>query len=87
MESINVRAALNFVARGELEYGIVYLSDALAIDKVKIIYNLEQDKYNEIIYPIATLNNKAKTKVFYDFLLSDDSLSVLKKWGFIVKND
>ncbi len=87
VESINVRAALNFVARGDLEFGIVYKSDAFASNKVKVVYYLEREKHNEIIYPIAVLNNKYETLDFYNFLLSKNTLSVISKWGFDINND
>ena len=82
VESINVRAALNFVARNDLDYGIVYVTDAIANQKVKILYHIEKDKHKKIIYPIAFLNNKPETLELYDFLLSKESLSKISKSGF-----
>jgi len=87
VESVNVRAALNFVARGDLEFGIVYRSDALVSNKIKIVYSLEKEKHKKIIYPMAILNNKVKTMHLYNFLFSKSSLLIMKKWGFEIKND
>ena len=82
VESINVRAALNFVSRNDLDYGIVYKTDALADHKVKIIYNIEKDQHKKIIYPIAVLNTKPETINLYNFLLSEESLLKISKLGF-----
>ncbi|MAH89366.1 MAG: molybdate ABC transporter substrate-binding protein [Pelagibacterales bacterium] len=87
VESINVRAALNFVARNDLDYGIVYVTDAIANQKVKILYHIEKDKHEKIIYPIAFLNNKPETLDLYDFLLSKESLLKISKLGFKLPND
>ena len=56
--SPNVRAALSFVSRGDLEYGVVYKSDALADKKVKIIYELDTSLYTKVQYPITILTKK-----------------------------
>ena len=82
MESINVRAALNYVARNDLEYGIVYKTEAIGNNRVKIVYFIESEKHKKIIYPIAALNDKKETIEVYDFFLDDKSLAKTLKWGF-----
>ena len=57
--SPNVRSALSFVSRGDLEYGVVYKSDAVVDDRVKIIYELDSRfAYTKVEYPLTVLNNK-----------------------------
>ena len=82
VESTNVRTALNYVARNELEFGIVYKTEAVGNTKVKIVYSISKEKYKKIIYPIATLNEKEETIEVYDFFLDNRSLSKTLKWGF-----
>ena len=82
VESTNVRAALNYVARNDLEFAIVYKTEALGSDKVKIAYIIDQQKHKKITYPIATLNDKKETIAVYDFLLDKKNLSKTLKWGF-----
>ena len=82
VESTNVRTALNYVARNELEFGIVYKTEALGNTKVKIVYSIKGEKHKKIIYPIAALNEKKETIELYDFLLDKRSLSKTLKWGF-----
>ena len=82
VESINVRAALNYVVRNDLEFGIVYKTEAYSSNKIKIIYFIEADMHQKITYPIAVLNDKKETLEVYDFLLDNKNLSKALKWGF-----
>ena len=82
VESSHVRAALNYVARNDLEYGIVYKTEAIGNKNVKIVYYLEGEKHKKIIYPIAILNNKKETLEVYNFLLDKKNLTKNLKWGF-----
>ena len=82
VESINVRAALNYVARNDLEFGIVYKTEAIGNNKVKIIYFIEEEKHKKIIYPIAALNDKKETLEVYNFFLDNKTLAKTLKWGF-----
>ena len=82
VESTNVRTALNYVARNELEFGIVYKTEAIGNNKVKIVYSIKGEKHKKIIYPIAALNEKKETIEAYDFFLDNRSLSKTLKWGF-----
>ena len=82
VESPNVRAALNYVARNELEFGIVYKTEVVKNSKVKILYHIEGEKHKKITYPIATLNEKKETMEVYNFFLDNQSLTKALKWGF-----
>ena len=82
VESINVRVALNYVVRNDLEFGIVYKTEAIGNSKIKIVYLIEGKKHRKITYPIAVLNKKKETMEIYDFLLEDKNLSKTLKWGF-----
>ena len=82
VESPNVRAAMNFVSRGDLDLGIVYYSDAVSENKIKIIYFLEENYHAKIVYPLTVLNEKKETLNFYNFLIEKNSKSIMRKWGF-----
>ena len=85
--SPNVRAAMSFVSRGDLEYGVVYRSDAMADKRIKIIYDLNPSYYTKIEYPMTILNKKEETMNFYNFLKNKNTKKIFTKWGFIVSND
>ena len=82
VESSNVRAAMKFISRGDLDLGIVYYSDAIAENKIKIVYFLEEHYHLNIVYPLTILNEEETTLNFYNFLIAENSKSIMKKWGF-----
>ncbi|WP_050938321.1 molybdate ABC transporter substrate-binding protein, partial [Vibrio harveyi] len=47
----NVRLALALVERGEAPLGVVYKTDALLTDKVKVVGEFANDTHADIIYP------------------------------------
>jgi molybdate transport system substrate-binding protein len=81
----NVRQSLDYVARGEVDAGFVYGTDAaLMTDKVKVAFEVPLDA--AIRYPIARTaagTNPADAKAFIDFVLSPDGQAILAKYGFL----
>ena len=81
----NVRQVLDYVARGEVEAGFVYATDA-GIMKEKVRVAAIVPTHTPITYPIAALagapNPKAARK-FVDFVLTPAAQAVLARHGFI----
>jgi molybdate transport system substrate-binding protein len=81
----NVRALLTKVEAGELDAGIVYVTDVLstagAVEGVDI-----PEEFNVIAeYPIAALVNAPNpdaAAAFVDFVLSDEGQAILVEFGF-----
>lgn len=81
----NVRAALNFVSRGEAPFGIVYRTDAAAERRVRIVGAFPENSHPAIIYPAALLagsKNPAAEK-FFAFLKSPEAAVIFRKHGFV----
>ncbi|KAF0811479.1 Molybdate-binding periplasmic protein [Andreprevotia sp. IGB-42] len=80
----NVRQALDYVARGEVDAGFVYATDAaLMADKVKVA--LQVPTSTPILYPaapIASSRNAGTAQQFVAFLLTPAAQAVLAKYGF-----
>jgi molybdate transport system substrate-binding protein len=80
----NVRQALDYVARGEVEAGFVYATDAaLQKDKVKVAFVVATE--TPIRYPIANVAgspNADAARKFLDFVLSPAAQAVLRHYGF-----
>ena len=80
----NVRQALDYVARGEVDAGFVYATDAAIVpNKVKLVFALATD--TPIAYPIATVRasaNAAEARRFVAFVLSKPSQEILARLGF-----
>lgn len=85
IQTQNVRQALNYVARGEVDAGFVYRTDAaLMPDKVKVAFEVAQGA--AIRYPIAPSVRSAnafEAARFIDFLSSDAGQSILARHGFL----
>ncbi len=54
VETEDVRAALNFVARGECQLGIVYATDAAISKDVKVVGVFPENTHAPIIYPLVS---------------------------------
>ncbi|WP_301098868.1 molybdate ABC transporter substrate-binding protein [Otariodibacter sp.] len=78
----DVRAVLTYIARDELPLGIVYSTDAKISDDVKVVSVFPQESYGKVVYPAATLTDKAEAKSFLDFLSSKEAKSFFKSAGF-----
>jgi molybdate transport system substrate-binding protein len=80
----NVRQALDYVARGEVDAGFVYATDAaLMPNKVKVALTVPTTK--PVLYPAAPLAaspNAAMAAKFVEFLMSAPAQAVLAKHGF-----
>ncbi len=78
----DVRAVLSYIERGELPLGIVYSTDAKVSDKVKIVAVFPQESYGKVVYPAATLSEKAEAKRFLDFLSGAQAKAAFEQAGF-----
>jgi molybdate transport system substrate-binding protein len=80
----NVRQVLDYVARGEVEAGFVYLTDA-ALMKGRVKVALQAEVKRPILYPIAVIkgggNDKA-ARSFLGFVQSEAAQRILAKHGF-----
>ncbi|HSN40313.1 MAG TPA: molybdate ABC transporter substrate-binding protein, partial [Burkholderiales bacterium] len=81
----NVRAALNFVSRGEAPLGIVYRTDAAADGRVRIVAVFPAAAHPPIVYPAALLKGaKGPGAVrFFDFLRSSQARDIFRQHGFM----
>ena len=80
----NVRQSLDYVARGEVDAGFVYLTDALMLPgRVKVSF--EAPPTAPILYPIAAVKgngNEDRARDFIAFLSRDPAQKILQKYGF-----
>lgn len=84
VETEDVRAALNFVARGECQLGIVYGTDEAINKNVIIVGTFPENTHQPIIYPIGLVKKNTESMKFYKFLQSSQATKVFKKYGFSV---
>jgi molybdate transport system substrate-binding protein len=79
----NVRAALAFVARGEVPLGIVYQTDARADRTVKIVDLFPESSHPPITYPAAALAGaNPSARNFVQYLSSPQAKKIFASAGF-----
>jgi molybdate transport system substrate-binding protein len=84
----NVRAALQFVSRGEAALGIVYQTDANADPGVKVVATFPETSHAPIVYPFAVTKTASgdAAKAFLAFLTSTEARPIFEKQGFVILN-
>ena len=84
VQADSVRQVLDYVARGEVEAGFVYRTDAaIMADKVKVA--LTAGGHTPVTYPVAVVSEsrqKAPAKEFAEYLRSPAAQDVLARFGF-----
>lgn len=80
----NVRQALDYVARGEVDAGFVYGTDAAVMpQKVKVAMKVPTE--TPVAYPIAVVKGSthaAEAEAFTHLVLSPQGQAILAKYGF-----
>ena len=80
----NIRSALNFVARGEARFGIVYKTDANAEPKVRLIGTFPASSHSPIVYPVALVatSKNPDAASFLAYLSSQAATKIFTGQGF-----
>lgn len=82
----DVRQALDYVARGEVDAGVVYASDVRASGaRVRTVATAPADSHDPILYPIAVVRASVRqeaARAFIEAVMSDDGQRILEKYGF-----
>ncbi len=82
----NVRQVLDYVARGEVEAGVVYHTDALTRPReVKVVATAPQESHKPVLYPAAVLkqsNNDVAAREFVAALTLPQTREIFRKFGF-----
>jgi molybdate transport system substrate-binding protein len=80
----NVRQALDYVTRGEVDAAFVYRTDAIAaVNRAKIAFVTKTE--TPVLYPAAVVKGSANAEVaaaFVRFLRADAAQRILERYGF-----
>lgn len=83
----DVRQVLTYVETGNVATGLVYKTDALTTDKVKVVAEADSNSHDPIVYPVGIIKNTKhmeESELFYQFLQSDVAKKIFIKYGFTV---
>ncbi|MBK5226056.1 MAG: molybdate ABC transporter substrate-binding protein [Thermoleophilia bacterium] len=82
----SVRQVLDYVARGEVDAGIVYTTDAKSRTKdVKVVLTTPAESHKPIVYPMAVIAGSKEEQLarqFLDLVAAKESQPVFEKYGF-----
>ena len=81
----DVTAVLNIVELGEVDAGIVYLTDAKKLKNGFIVEEFSQDLHDSIVYPAAIISstkNKEQAEQFLKYLEDSASKKIFEDAGF-----
>ncbi len=81
----NVRQVLEYTERGEVDAGIVYLSDTTTATRKLFISSIPENLHPPIVYPIAIARDSRHiptSQKLIDFIESEQGKRILKKYGF-----
>ncbi len=82
----NVRQVLDYVARGEVDAGIVYATDAKTrVKDVIVVASAPAESHQPVVYPAAVVKGtsaEASARKFVEMLRSEEGKRILLKYGF-----
>ena len=78
-----VTQVLHWVAEGSADAGIVYATDALTNKKVQVVAEAPQGTLAKpVIYCLGILKNTDESKLFAEFLQSNEAQKIFEEYGF-----
>ncbi|HSO72476.1 MAG TPA: molybdate ABC transporter substrate-binding protein, partial [Thermodesulfobacteriota bacterium] len=84
--SENVRQVLDYVARGEVDAGLVYATDAATRARVlKKVLPAPEGSHQPVVYPIAAVKgskNEGLARAFIAWVISPEGKRILERYGF-----
>ncbi len=83
---LDVRSTLAYLTAGDVDLAIVYETDTILSDEVKIIYRFPDETHSSIIYPVVILKNSKRKQAaenYITFLKAQQATEIFKKHGFI----
>lgn len=81
----DVRQVLTWVEAGEVDAGIVFLTDAITSDLIRIVEIADSSMHSPSINPVgivSTTNNLTQSEAFVDFLFTSQAAEIFENFGF-----
>ena len=81
----NVRSTLAFVSTRNVDLGIVYQTDVIISNNIKIVLNIPTNSHSKIRYPAAVTSNTKQKELateFITYLKSEFASEIFIRYGF-----
>lgn len=85
----NVKSVLTTVETGDVDAGIVYLTDAKSSERIEIVATADKKLHSPIRYPVAVIKSSKSpdgARQYLEFLRSKAATTIFKKYGFGIAN-
>ncbi len=82
----DVRQALLYADRGEVDGAFVYATDVLLAKQAKVLFVVPPALYDRVSYPLGLTTSgqqNSTAKKFYTFMGTPEALAILSTYGFI----
>lgn len=80
----HVKQVVQYVASGDVAYGIVYQTDVGTDSEVSIVGELPSEWHGEITYVLINVSRREENEGYVKLLLSDDATGIFEEYGFEV---
>lgn len=81
----DVRQALIYADRGETDGSFVYKTDALLVTSATVLFEVPQNLYDPVAYPIGLTPSgaaNAEARALYDYIISPEAKTIIARHGF-----
>jgi molybdate transport system substrate-binding protein len=81
----NVRQVLTYVENGDVDAGIVYSTDSLISNSIKVVASAPAEINANIVYPVAVIKsskNLSAANKYMDFISNVQAKAIFEKYGF-----
>lgn len=83
----DVRQVLSFVATGNADAGLVYATDAMTTQNVRVVLTIPESSHEPIVYPAALIARRpytAQAQAFLGYLSTPAARAIWQKHGFSI---
>ena len=81
----DVRQVLTWVEMEEVDAGIVFMTDAMTSNLVRVVATADKERHSPSVYPVGIVNashNKDEAQRFIDFLFTSEARAIFERHGF-----
>ena len=81
----DIRTVLTWVESGEVDAGVVFMTDAITSDQVNVIEVADSTLHSPSINPVGIVEgsqNTIEAQLFINFLFSDEASTIFEQHGF-----